>query len=262
MKRIVDLPITSNGWVLPDHFLMQLDSSLLAKNSKAGQFVMVKVQENLTDPLLRIPLSIHSIEKDGISLLYKVVGLATKILSSRKQGEKIGLLGPLGNGFNIDPFEKQKDLAVLVAGGCGVAPLYALAKSLAEKNKEIVAFIGATTKRQVLCVDKFMELGAKVYVSTNDGSHGDKGNPVELLGRYLDKSKDLLKMAVYASGPNPMLEAIAKIANRLNVSTQLCLEAYMACGIGACYGCAINTKAGYKLCCKEGPVFDANLIES
>lgn len=263
IRRVINAPIVSHSLIAPKHFLMRMESFWLGLHSKVGQFVMVKVQEKTTDPLLRIPLSIHSMDKKGISLLYKVVGTATKILSSKKPKEYINIVGPLGNGFNIDMFKQKKGLeAILVGGGCGVAPLYALAKLLRSKNKKVIMFIGASSREEVLCIKEFMSLGVKVYVATEDGSQGYKGYVTKLLEQYFDKFKPLSKIAVYASGPNPMLDLLARITKRFSIPTQLSLEAYMACGIGVCCGCAINTAVGYKLCCKDGPVFDARVIES
>ncbi|GAH00222.1 unnamed protein product, partial [marine sediment metagenome] len=131
---IAKLPITA------DHMVMEIVAPRLAQQAKPGQFVMVKIQNNTTDPLLRIPLSIHSINANGISLLYRVIGTGTELLARKDPGDQINILGPLGNGFdvNIKPAK-----AILIAGGYGVAPLYALAELLITKNKAVTVFIGA-----------------------------------------------------------------------------------------------------------------------
>jgi len=255
-KKIILAEIITNSEITPDHFLMQIKSSWLAQNSIAGQFVAVKVQENTTDPLLRIPLAIHSINKDGISLLYKVVGNATKILCSKRPQQIINILGPLGNGFDVN---KNKQ-AVLVAGGYAVSPLYALAQTLVNKNNQVTVFIGAYSKQQILCEEKFTDLGGQVHIATEDGSQGYKGYVTELLKKHIGKLKNLSNVVMYAAGPLPMLNALVK-ANKRSIPTQLALESYMACGIGVCRGCVIPTSKGYKLCCKDGPVFDAKIIE-
>ena len=191
----------------------------------------------------------HSIDKDGISLLYKIRGKATKILSTKKSEETINILGPLGNGFTIYPNKKT----ILVAGGYGVSPLYALAQKL---NNSIV-LIGAGSKDHILCQEKFAKLGTEVHIATEDGSLGHTGYVTELLDSYLRGNDNII---VYASGPHPMLAAVAKITQQQNIPAQLSTESYMACGIGACKGCAIQTTEGYKLCCQDGPVFDADII--
>ena len=257
-KKIILAEIIANSEIAPDHFLMQIKSLWLAQNSIAGQFVAVKVQENSTDPLLRIPLAIHSINKDSISLLYKVIGNATKILGSKRPQQIINILGPLGNGFDI----KKNKQAILVAGGYAVSPLYALAQTLVNKNNQVTVFIGAYSKQQILCEEKFIDLGAQVHVSTEDGSQGYKGYVTELLKNHISKLKDSSNVIIYAAGPLPMLSALTKITKQLTIPTQLSLESYMACGIGVCRGCVIPTSKGYKLCCKDGPVFDARMIEA
>ena len=213
-----------------------------------GQFVMVQIMSETTDPLLRIPLGIHAINNNGISLLYRVVGQGTKLLSKKQTGETINILGPLGNGFNITKHKNN----ILVAGGCGIAPLYALAQKLQEHHVEL--FIGAATKDQIY-INEFKALDIPVHIATEDGSAGFHGLITDLAKQHLDDN-----VMVYASGPNPMLQALANITNSLNIPAQLSLEAYMSCGIGMCRGCAITTKSGYKMCCQDGPVFNANIF--
>jgi len=254
LKKIIDCKIIFNTEIAPLHFVMQINAPFLAKHSIAGQFVSVKVQENTTDPLLRIPLAVHEINHDNIGLLYRIVGKATKILSTKRAQENISVLGPLGNGFTI----QKNNHAILVAGGNGVAPLYFLAQTLIKKNKNVTIFIGAFNKEQILCAEKFTNLRAEVHIATEDGSLGFNGNVTELLDSRLRGNDDVI---VYASGPQPMLTALAKITQQLNISAQLSMDAYMACGIGACRGCVVPTREGYKLCCKDGPVFDASVME-
>jgi dihydroorotate dehydrogenase electron transfer subunit len=261
-KKIIKTKIISNNKIATDHFVMELESAYLAKNSRPGQFALVKVQENVTDPLLRIPLGVHKIRKKSIQLLYKVVGAGTELLSSRKKGETIDVLGPLGNGFDLSPLIKEKDSrAILIAGGHGIAPLYALAEAIKKKTVKIDFFTGACAKKHVMCVEELKKLGTKIYVATEDGTCGCKGYVTKPLGKYLKKNKQALKHAViYACGPRPMLAAVAKEAKKYAISAQVSLDAYMACGIGSCLGCAIETTNGYKLVCKDGPVFDAQEI--
>ena len=249
LKKIIDCEIIANFQVAPSYFSMQIKSPFLAEHAIPGQFINIKVQKDTTDPLLRIPLAVYSINTDGISLLYKIRGKATKMLSTKKPAETINILGPLGNGFTI--YHDKK--AILVAGGYAVSPMYALAQRL---NNPIV-LIGACNKDHVLCQEKFIKLGADIHVATEDGSLGHKGYVTELLDSRLRGNDDVI---VYASGPLPMLQAIAKITKAQKIPAQVSMEAYMACGIGACKGCAIQTTEGYKLCCQDGPVFDAAII--
>jgi dihydroorotate dehydrogenase electron transfer subunit len=263
-KKTLKAKIISNNRIAPDHFVMELESAYLAKNSRPGQFVLVKVQENVTDPLLRIPLGVHKVRKKSIHLLYKVVGAGTELLHSREKGAMLSVLGPLGNGFDLSPLIKVKGKnarAILIAGGHGIAPLYALAEAAKKKTGKIDFFTGACAKKHVLCVRELKKLGTKTYIATEDGTCGCKGYVTEPLRKYLEKNKqDLEDAAIYACGPRPMLAAVAKEAEKYKVPAQVSLDAYMACGIGTCLGCAIETTGGYKLVCKDGPVFDAQEI--
>ncbi len=242
--KLIDCKIISNTAVAADYYLMQLQIEDFA--ATPGQFVMVQIMGDTTDPLLRIPLGIHAINDNGISLLYRVVGQGTKLLSQKQAGETLNILGPLGNGFNITAHQNN----ILVAGACGIAPLYALAQKLI-KNQNVTLFVGAATKAQIV-TDEFKQLNIEIHVATEDDSAGYYGLVTDLAKQYL--TDDIM---VYACGPNGMLKALAEITNSLNIPAQLSLESYMSCGIGMCRGCAVNTKSGYKMCCKDGPVFAA-----
>jgi dihydroorotate dehydrogenase electron transfer subunit len=243
--------IISHDEVAPEYFCMRIASPEIAAQAVPGQFVMLKVQAESYDPLLRIPLAIHQIHSDGISVLYHVVGTGTKILSQKKVGDEIDVLGSLGNGFTITKHTE----ALLVAGGFGVAPLYALAEELRKQHKKIKIFIGAKSKAHVIGAEDFKQLSVEVNIVTEDGSLGEQGLVTDFILPHL--SDDVI---LYASGPDAMLQAVAAIAKQKKVTAQLSLEAYMACGIGVCRGCAIKTNDGYKMCCKDGPVFSADVL--
>lgn len=262
-KRIIKAKITSNRKIAADHYVVELFSPWLAKNSSPGQFVTVKVQDKATDPLFRIPLGVHAVRKSGIKLLYKVVGTATEILSLKEKGETLSVLGPLGNGFDVSPvFQKKSSRAILVAGGHGVAPLYFLAETLIKKRIGVDVFIGACEKKHIVCAKEFRKLGAKVIVATEDGTCGCKGYVTAPLGKHLKQTLDSKhRTTIFACGPRPMAAAVAGLAKKHDLPAQISLDAYMVCGIGACLGCAVETTAGYKLVCKDGPVFDAHQIK-
>lgn len=256
-KRIVKAKVLSNKKICEDHFIMELDAPALGKNALPGQFVNVKT-DNAAEQLLRIPLGIHCINKRGVSLLYKTVGKGTKELSKKKEKESINILGPLGNGFEINKKEKN---SVLVSGGHGIAPLYALCEELKKKKGKIELFVGATTKDQLVCLDKFRKLGVNLHIATDDGSKGHKGYVTELLESYLKRgSGPGVRGSIYACGPKPMLKEVSRVSKKNKIPAQISVDEYMACGIGVCLGCAINTIDGYKLVCKDGPVFDAQEI--
>jgi dihydroorotate dehydrogenase electron transfer subunit len=200
--------------------------------------------------------------------LYKVVGEGTTLLSKMKASEALDILGPLGNEFDVD--EKLK-LAILVAGGYGVAPMVSLCEAIVNKNlgnaKNIYVLLGARSKDFVLCEDSFKELGVEVRIATDDGSYGTHGLVTDLLTNLLKDAKIrpiLKETRAYSCGPTPMLKAVAGIAHKYGISSQASLESHMGCGVGACLCCVtkVKTKAGctYKRVCKDGPIFDTEEI--
>ena len=248
--------IVSNQKVAPDHFILSFKApDTMAKKVKPGQFFKIKVSTS-DKPLLRRPFSVHKVGKNKIEILYKIVGEATKILSTKKSGNTLDILGPLGNGFDVD----LSGPAILVGGGHGVAPLVELAKNFASHKTKPVVFIGARTKKHIVCDKDLKKLGAQVHVVTEDGSKGRKGLVTELLKNRITGKKQKKPATIYACGPKPMLMAVGKLAKRYKIPCRVSLEEYMACGIGTCLGCAVKTRNGYKMVCKDGPVFDAKEI--
>lgn len=259
MKKIQRCKVIANKKIAADHYVMDVESAWMGKRSRPGQFVSVSVRGNGTDPLLRVPLGIHKIGPKGISLLYKVVGESTQLLSRIKKGDEADILGPLGNSFDISG--SKKSTAIMVAGGHGVAPLYALAEELVKKGVKTEFFSGACSAEHLVCEKELRKLGAKVHVSTDDGSRGAKCYITGVLEKEIERiTKHETRVAIYACGPRPMLAAVSRIAARHKVSAQVSVDAYMACGIGVCLGCAIRTRDGYKMVCKDGPVFDSKEI--
>ncbi len=247
---------------LPGQFLMVQESIKhfsvpLRKPLKAiaeGDFLDIRVNDTY-GPLLRRPFSVHTVKDGNVGLLYEVVGQATQILSRRKPGEELDVIGPLGNGFTFK--SKHKTFNILVAGGMGVAPLTFLAEKLIKSK--VVVLMGAKTKSQIICEKKFKDLGCEVKIATDDGSKGFKGYVSELLSKELSTANCQLP-TIYACGPKPMLKEVSRVSKKYTLPAQLSLEEHMACGIGACLGCVVNTKDGFKRVCKEGPVFSADKI--
>ncbi len=188
--------IISHDEVAPEYFCMRIKAPEIASIAVPGQFVMLKVQTESYDPLLRIPLAVHQIHSDGISVLYHVVGTSTKILSKKNVGDTIDVLGPLGNGFAITKHTE----GLLVAGGFGVAPLYALAEELHKQQKKIKLFIGAKSKAHVIGAESFKQLEVEVNIITEDGSLGEQGLVTDFILPHL-----LGDVTLYASGPDAML---------------------------------------------------------
>ena len=230
-----------------------------------GQFVMVR-PPLVTDPLLPRAFSIYRISLDGggapvVEILYKILGKGTQCLSRMEPGREVEILGPLGNAFTITPDVKG---AILAAGGIGVPPVSALATQISNSRfaiRNLEVFLGGKTADDILCLKDFEAHGVSAHITTEDGSLGSRGLVTDLLGPFLLGSQ-LSALAIFTCGPPGMLSAVARLAEQRGVPCQASVEANMACGFGACMGCAIEARSNgpgpaYKLVCKDGPVFDS-----
>ncbi|MDD6919852.1 MAG: dihydroorotate dehydrogenase electron transfer subunit [Eubacteriales bacterium] len=207
---------------------------------KPGQFINIKLQNKY----LRRPISICDYDKTSITILYKVVGEGTKIMSKLSTGEELDVLVGLGNGFDVS-YAGSKPL--LIGGGIGIAPLYNLAKELVESCEVINIILGYNSKDEVYYEEEFLNLSSKInlHIVTVDGSYGKKGF-------VTDAFADIdLYSYFYTCGPMAMFRAINDIAD---TDGQLSFEERMGCGFGACMGCSCKTITGNKRICKEGPV--------
>jgi len=252
--------IISNRKLNGNYGHLEFESGWIAKQAVAGQFVNIKVA-NAPELLLRRPISIHGIKASKVKIIYEIIGRGTQILAARKPGEFLDMIGPLGNGFDYSrPLAKSTQAKnILVAGGIGVAPLVFLADKLMKlktrkPKPETIVLMGAKTKEQILCRQEFTSLGCTVKLATDDGSLGFKGRVTDLLDLLLEQPEPV---RLFACGPHPMLKTIAQIAHKNKIPAQLSLEEHMACGIGACLGCVVATKTGYKSVCQDGPVFSS-----
>ncbi len=225
-----------------------------------GQFVMVRTGEQ-NDPLLPRPFSIHQLIKnkglvEALELLYKVVGKGTQALSLQQPGDLLSLTGPLGKGFEIPA---QMASAKIVAGGIGVAPMVFLAQTLSKsktKPASVEVYIGGRSKADVLCLSEFSAIGLPVHVTTDDGSSGDHCLVTDPLDAAVAKNPADM---IFACGPMEMLACVAGIAKRYHIDCQVSIETMMACGMGACLGCAVHSRRSpdrFLHACKDGPVFD------
>lgn len=206
---------------------------------RPGQFVNIE----LDGFYLRRPISICDYDDRTITLIYKVVGSGTEVMSRMTAGVKLDLLTGLGNGF--DPaVECRRPL--LVGGGVGVPPLYRLAKELSARGREATVALGFNTAAEIFYEDEFRTLGAKVFVSTADGSKGTKGFVTDAI-----RENAVEFDYFYACGPMPMLRALCECCEQ---NGELSFEERMGCGFGACMGCSCKTLAGNKRICKDGPV--------
>ena len=201
-----------------------------------GQFV------NITVPglFLRRPISVCDCEEGELTLVYKVVGKGTDALSRLTEGEELDLLTGLGTGYDLTAAGENP---LLLGGGVGVPPLYWLAKKLTSAGKQVSVVLGFNRREEVFCEEAFRALGAKVAVTTVDGSYGTRGFVTDALPRNYT--------SVYTCGPLPMLKAVYKATRG---PAFFSFEERMGCGFGACMGCTQRTKEGYKRICKDGPV--------
>ncbi len=250
--------VVFNKPVAKNTFFMGFRSNLMAGESKPGQFVMIKVGSGI-DPLLRRPFSICGVNGDVLLVLYRVVGRGTGILSEKKTGDRLQVLGPLGKGFELP----EKDLRpILVAGGMGIAPLIYLSLKLERKNQKFLAGYGSSP--EVVPLEQLGIVGLSLDLATEDGSRGHHGRVTALLESEISSAKENA-FAIFTCGPLPMLKAVSRLALSQNIPCQVSLESHMACGLGACQGCAVPNASGlskpYAHVCQEGPVFDAEDLD-
>jgi dihydroorotate dehydrogenase electron transfer subunit len=247
-KIINNLPLNSKT------NLLTIDPLEAVINPETGQFYMIEVG-NSYDPLLKRPFSYFRKTSEGIQFLFAVKGKGTSLMKDFKQGMIINIIGPLGTGY---PKIEDGYTPLLIAGGIGIASIFPLAEAFAKK-----AYIlyGARNKDEILMFDELKGLADKLIISTDDGSLGERGTVIDVLNDFLTSNFSLLSsLSIYACGPTPMLWAISKIAFEKGIKGYASLEENMACGFGACLGCAVRTMNGYKRVCKEGPVFPMDEI--
>ena len=242
----------------PATFLVGLDCGELAGAAEPGQFVQVRVSSG-SDPFLRRTFSLCGADRASgvIHLLVDVVGPGTRLLCGLKCGGTLDIIGPLGTGFDLRFGNPGR--CILVAGGVGAAPLIFLAERLAKEGFRPVNFLmGARTSKHLEVLEEVLGSGATVTCATDDGSAGYHGFVTGLLEEQLPS---LNPGAIYVCGPHAMMRAVAAIASRFGIPCQVSLEERMACGIGACLGCAVSlADGGMARSCKEGPVFDAGRL--
>ncbi len=231
------------------YYVISVDIGESVKEIRPGQFFELKKPESCY-PMLRKPISVYDIQSTKVSFMIKKLGKATEQFAVMKAGDKLDIIGPLGNGFSITEGNK----AIIVSGGIGYPPLYYLKTQLEQAGKTIYWLHGGQTSIDIFPADE---------IWTDDGSAGNKGFVTEGLTNYIKNQKPDV---IYACGPKAMLKACHQIAERNSVPLFVSLEEYMACGIGVCYGCAVKVRTDnsigvtYKTVCKDGPVFEAKDI--
>jgi len=252
-----------------------------AEPPRAGQFYMIRLGHG-GDPLLRRPISVSAMrlginEPGGqpmirLSLLYKVVGRGTSIMARLQPGEAVDCLGPIGRGFTIPgpeapPRFRRPRLAVLVAGGIGVAPFPMLADILQKNNIPVRLYFGGRSEADLVELEHFRSRGVETVTATEDGSHGEPGFVTGPLARDLEKMPEG-RTVIYACGPNPMMTAVVELCGGRDVPAEISLETRMACGLGVCLGCVVPLRTptiqgtpDYRRVCQDGPVFNGEEVD-
>lgn len=237
----------------PNIFQLTIDCPAIAESVGPGQFINIKVARSY-EPLLRRPFSVYHVSGRNVSIIFNVIGEGTSLLSSKKAGDELDLLGPLGCTFGVGG---AYETAVLVGGGLGVAPLPLLAAQLKRQPRVVTTYLGARTANQI--VPQYLE---NIHVATDDGSAGFHGTVVDLVRDHLVQ-KRYPAPKLFACGPNGMLRSLAAVAAETGTPCEVSLESAMACGIGICQGCPVEQMGGekkYALVCKEGTIFDTTMI--
>lgn len=247
MKKVEIAKVLDIKCLATDIYDLKLEAKEISKEARAGQFVEVFVDNN--ENLLPRPISICEIGEGSLRLVFQVVGKGTKIFSELNVGDSLRILGPCGNGFGLKGGKN-----VLIGGGIGVPPMLELCKSLEGEKTVVLGF-----RSGCFLKEDFEALGAKVYIATDDGSVGFKGNVVQLL-----KAEGINEGNFYSCGPKVMLKALHGFAAENNIDLQVSMEERMACGIGACVGCVVKIGTEdnweYKKVCKDGPVFNSREV--
>ncbi|PYQ16937.1 MAG: dihydroorotate dehydrogenase electron transfer subunit [Acidobacteria bacterium] len=254
-----DVPLVARRPLQGPYLLLTFRHPEVAGRTRAGQFVMIKAN-TAADPLLRRPFSIMSVHpaEDTFTLFLKVVGSGTRALADLRSGETAGCLGPLGRPFPMPPEDHE---ALLVAGGYGIAPFVLFGDELRRAGRRARAFYGGRTSGDLQGHDPFTALGLPLACCTDDGSFGHHGRVTDAVEAYLDTRPGAVTL--YACGPDAMLHAAARLAERRNVPAQVSLDPWMGCGVGTCLGCVVRIQRAdeprgkYRCACTEGPVFDA-----
>jgi dihydroorotate dehydrogenase electron transfer subunit len=261
----VEARVIRNTRLSSDYNVIALAAPDIAAATAPGQFVMVKLGHGST-PLLRRPFSVFEILRtdgrvDGLTLLSKRVGVTTQMLFDAVEGDVVSCLGPLGKPYSpVDPPTE----AWMVAGGVGLAPFATLTEVLRARGTSVTLFYGARSSRDLFSLDWFRERGVRLSLATEDGSLGDHGRVTLPLERALRDAAGR-NIMIYACGPEPMLEAVARVAAKYERPLEVSVERVMGCGLGGCYSCVIPIRDGpkghrYVRSCLGGPVFAGNQI--
>jgi len=257
-KFIEEAQVVEKEQLNPTYFRIRLNAPRISRHAMAGQFINIRMT-HFYDPLLPRPMSIFRRNGDEgwLEVLVRVVGRGSKALSQSEPGDRFTVLGPLGNGFSLP----KKLPAVLIGGGTGIAPLVFLASELSKMDVPSMAVFGFRSQSEVCCVEEMRAFCQEVFVATDDGSYGFRGLIPDFFARIAEE-KGIDEATLYVCGPVPMMSRIADFSRGKGYDVFLSVEAHMACGFGACVGCAVPRAdgKGFVLACVDGPVFNAKEI--
>jgi len=270
--------VVENQLLARSTWRLRLACPEMAQRIVPGQFLMVRLPHG-DDPLLGRPLALFDVWVDeagaplGVDVVYLVVGRVTRRLAMLRPGDELDVWGPLGNGFAPTPV----DHLVMVAGGIGQTPFLAVGReALGGRRYGMPSRAAGYAQQATLCygvrtadlaagVDEFQQAGVEVRLASNDGSAGRRGLVTQLLAELLDE-QPAARPRIMCCGPEPMMEAVARLAAERGIRCEVSLETPMACGLGICFSCVVKVRGtdgqwDYKRTCVEGPVFDARKIE-
>lgn len=245
--------IISKKELCPNQFEIKVEAPYITRNAKAGQFIILRVEENGE----RIPLTIADIDKENsyLTIVYMAVGYTTKMLAKLDVNDEIlDLVGPLGKPTEI----KNYGTVVCVAGGYGAAPCYLISKAFKDAGNKVHMIMGARNKDLIFWQDKMKSASNELFITTDDGSLGHKGFVTQILGNIIKKEKVDYIIAV---GPIPMMRAVANLTREFEIKTEASMNPIMVDGTGMCGACRLTVGGEIKFACVDGPDFDAHQID-
>ncbi|MFH1323920.1 MAG: sulfide/dihydroorotate dehydrogenase-like FAD/NAD-binding protein [Nanoarchaeota archaeon] len=243
-------PVLQKRKLSENTYLMEIEAPEIAKKAKAGQFLVLRIDEKGE----RIPLTIADSDKKVITIVFLVVGKTTTELSLLKKGESLlDVVGPLGNPSKIQEYGN----VVIIGGGLGIAPIYPITKALKQAKNKVTAIIGAKSKDHLFWEDRFKEISDRVLIATDDGSKGKKGFVSDVLKELMQKEKIDLVIAI---GPPIMMKAVSDVT-RDRIKTIVSLNPIMVDGMGMCGGCRVVVDGKVKFACCDGPEFNGHQID-
>ena len=249
-KRINDLKVIENKRLNNDFFILELAGDNKIDDFKPGQFAQVRV-DGSPETFLRRPISIHDVDYDRntFKLLIQIAGPGTRTLSKLGNGDTLNLVYPLGNSFSLP---KKIEKVLLVGGGCGIAPLLFLGKYIKSNGYIPDIILGFRNSERIIEFEEYLKIG-NVFITTEDGSMGEKGY---VTGHSVFSTRRYDR--IYCCGPDSMMKAISGYCKKANIICEVSLENLMACGIGACLCCIVDSVKGNLCTCIDGPVFNVN----